>query len=147
MQLSDNRFSGAKRQIGVGLLLAFALFSIVPIVTIAGAEGAPLTGPALTNWAMYWFTEAMAGRTDRAQYSEEFAPQVTDDAVARMSRDLNKYGALPLRAEIVQMKKDDDQSFYVLKFIFPRGDATSLLFGFDAGGKITGIATEGLAGD
>jgi|HubBroStandDraft_3_1064219.scaffolds.fasta_scaffold1067677_2 hypothetical protein len=30
---------------------------------------------------------------------------------------------------------------------FSRGDATSLLFGFDAQGKITGIAVGGLAGD
>jgi hypothetical protein len=37
--------------------------------------------------------------------------------------------------------------YYIVKFIFPRGDATSLLFGFDSGGKITGIAIGGLAGD
>jgi len=34
-----------------------------------------------------------------------------------------------------------------VKFIFPRGDAASLLFGFDAEGKITGIGVEGMAGD
>ena len=60
------------------------------------------TGAALTAWAMQWFTEMMAGRTDRSQYAPAFAPQVTDEAVATMSHDLNKYGAAPLRAEIVQ---------------------------------------------
>ena len=96
---------------------------------------------------MHWFIEAMAGRTDRSQYASAFAPEVTDEAVANMSRDLNKYGASPLRAEIVQSKKDGDQTFYILKFVFPRGDATSLLFGFDAQGKVTGIAVGGMAGD
>jgi len=96
---------------------------------------------------MRWFTEMMAGRTDRSQYSAAFAPQVTDDAVARISHDLNRYGAAPLRAEIVQTKTDGEQTFAVLKFVFPRGDATSLLFGFDAAGKITGVAPGGIAGD
>ena len=41
----------------------------------------------------------------------------------------------------------ENQTFYVVKFIFPRGDATSLLFGFDAEGKITGIGVESMAGD
>ena len=57
-----------------------------------------------------------------------------------MSQDLNRYGASPLRAEIVQTAKDGEQTFSIVKFVFPRGDATSLLFGFDAAGKITGIA-------
>jgi hypothetical protein len=34
-----------------------------------------------------------------------------------------------------------------VKFHFPRGDASSFLFGFDAQGKITGIALTMLAGD
>ena len=100
---------------------------------------APLMGTALTTWAKHWFTEMMANRTDCSQYSADFAIQVTDEAIARMSQDLNRYGAAPLRAEILQSMSDGDQTFYVLKFIFPRGDATSLLFGFDAAGKITGI--------
>src|SRR5208282_5515841 len=98
-------------------------------------------------WAMHWFIEMMSGRTDRSQYAPAFAPQVTNDAVARISHDLNRYGAPPLRAEVMQTKTDGDQSFTVLKFVFPRGDATSLLFGFDAAGKITGVAPGGLAGD
>src|SRR5208337_2228289 len=126
-----------------------ALLAIIP-VTITRADTAPpsaLTGSAFTTWAMHWFTEMMAGRTDRSQYAPAFAPQVTDEAVARISHDLNRYGAAPLRAEIVQTKKDGDQTFTVLKFVFPRGDATSLMFGFDAAGKITGVAPAGMAGD
>jgi hypothetical protein len=133
------------------ICLSLVIGSLAPCSVGVASAGEPLaeapTGEALTTWAMHWFTEAMAGRTDRSQYAPTFAPQVTDDAVARISRDLNKYGAAPLRAEIVQTRKDGDQTFATLKFVFPRGDATSLLFGFDASGKITGIAVESMAGD
>jgi hypothetical protein len=88
-----------------------------------------------------------AGRTDRSQYAPAYGAQVTDDAVKVMSRALNGYGASPLRGEIVQTRKIDEQTFYVVKFVFPRGDATSLLFGFDTAGKITGIGVSGMAGD
>lgn len=88
-----------------------------------------------------------AGRTDRSQYAPAYGAQVTDDAVKAMSHALNEYGASPLRAEIVQTRKVDEQTFYVVKFVFPRGDAPSLLFGFDTAGKITGIGVSGMAGD
>jgi len=64
-----------------------------------------------------------------------------------MSHALNKYGASPLRAETVQTRKIEEQTFYIVKFVFPRGDATSLLFGFDAAGKITAVGVGTLAGD
>jgi len=66
-------------------------------------------------------------RTDRSEDAPAFAPQVTDDAAARIAQDLNAYGATQLRREIVQSKKDDDQTFAIVKFVFPRGDATSRL--------------------
>jgi hypothetical protein len=34
-----------------------------------------------------------------------------------------------------------------VKLVFPRGDAASLLFGFDAEGEITGTTVMSLAGD
>jgi hypothetical protein len=136
------------RRIGFALLIGTLAAGAV---TIARADetlaAAPPTGEALTAWAMRWFAETMAGRTDRSQYAPAFAPQVTDEAVAGMSHDLNRYGAAPLRAEIIQTRKDGEQTFATIKFVFPRGDATSLLFGFDSAGKITGVALGGLAGD
>ncbi len=148
MSVSPSRRAAWLRRIALSLLIA--LHAASP-VAIAGADetppaGAP-TGAALTTWAMHWFTEMMADRTDRSQYAPAFAPQVTDAAVARMAHDLNAYGAAPLRAEIVKTQKEGDQTFAMIKFVFPRGDATSLLFGFDAAGKITGVAVGGLAGD
>ncbi len=134
----------------VALSLLIAVLAAGSVATARADEtppaGAP-TGAALTTWAMHWFTEMMAGRTDRSQYSAAFAPQVTDAAVARIAQDLNRYGAAPLRAEIVRSKKEGDQTLAMVKFVFPRGDATSLLFGFDAAGKITGVAVGGMAGD
>ena len=54
-------------------------------------------------------------------------------------------GAAARRNRAVQ--KEGDQTFTTIKFVFPRGDATSLLFGFDAAGKISDVALGGLAGD
>jgi hypothetical protein len=105
------------------------------------------TEASVTMWAMHWFTEMQAGRTERSQYSSAYRPQVTDDAVKQMAHALDKYGASPLRAEIVQTRKIGEQTFYMVKFVFPRGDATSLLFGFDAAGKVTGVGVGGMAGD
>jgi hypothetical protein len=96
---------------------------------------------------MHWFTEMQAGRTDRSQYAPSYRSQVTHGAVKEMSNALDKYGASPLRAEIVQTRKSGEQTLYVVKFVFPRGDATTLLFGFDAAGKITGVGVGGMAGD
>ena len=126
------------------------MFSVGQIAA-AHADAAPPAGApgeaSVTAWAMHWFTEMQAGRTDRSQYAAAYGAQVTDDAVKAMSHTLNEYGASPLRAEIVQTRKIDEQTFYVVKFVFPRGDATSLLFGFDAAGKITAVGVGGLAGD
>jgi hypothetical protein len=151
LAMTDRRFPRAAarlRRSGVALLIA--MLAAAPVAIVRADEVPPVaarTDADLTTWAMHWITEIMAGRTDRSQYSGAFAPQVTDEAVARIAHDLNRYGAAPLRAEIVQSTKEGDQTFTILKFVFPRGDATSLIFGFDAAGKITGVALGGLAGD
>jgi hypothetical protein len=142
MKLSDTTFGrGAAR-------LRFVAPMLIAALTIGrGAPASADADAAPTAWAMRWFTEIQAGRTDRAQYAPGFVAEVTDEAVKTMSHDLNTYGAAPLRAEIMQTGKIGDQTFYVVKYVFPRGDATSLLFGFDAAGKITGVRLESLAGD
>jgi hypothetical protein len=101
----------------------------------------------VTTFAMKWFAGMQKGRTDRSQYTSAYAAQITNQYLAEMSKALNRYGASPLRAELVETWMTADQTFDVVKFVFPRGDATSILFGFDKQGKITGIAIGGLAGD
>lgn len=38
-------------------------------------------------------------------------------------------------------------AFYEVKLLFPRGDATSLPFGFNAKGEITAVGITSMAGD
>src|SRR5271166_2261423 len=83
----------------MALLVLIALLAAAPAGIARADETPPAaapTGTALTTWAMHWFTELMAGRTDRSQYAPAFAPQVTDEVAVRIAHDLNAYGAAPL---------------------------------------------------
>ncbi|HEY1941449.1 MAG TPA: hypothetical protein VGH40_04935 [Roseiarcus sp.] len=97
--------------------------------------------------ALRWFQQMQAGQIDRTQLSDAYSAQLTEGAVQEMSRRLNDYGASPRNAEILQRREIGDQTFKLVKFHFPRGDAASFLFGFGADGKITGIALTMLPGD
>jgi hypothetical protein len=147
-QMSSGRGLVRLRRIGPAALVAALL--VGPIAPAHADPPPPAGAPTeanLATWAMHWFNEMQAGRTDREQYAPAYRPQVTDDAVKEMSQALDVYGASPLRAEIVQTRKIGEQTFYMVKFVFPRGDVTSLLFGFDTAGKITGVGVGGMAGD
>lgn len=101
------------------LVAAFSVGSVA-------SAGAP-SQASVTAWAMRWFKEMQAGRTDRSQYAAPYRAQVTDDPVKSMSHPLDEYGVSPLRAKIVQTRKIGEQTFYVVKFVFPRSDATTML--------------------
>ncbi len=134
----------------VGVAALTAMLSVGPIALPAPTRNHRLArrrGERDGHGRCIWFTEMQAGRTDRSQYTPAYRPQVTDNAIKEMSHALNGYGASPVRAEIVQTQKIGEQTFYVVKFVFPRGDATSLLFGFDAAAKITAVGIGGMAGD
>jgi hypothetical protein len=105
------------------------------------------TEDGMKAFALQWFAQMQAGKIDRTQYTAAYGAQLTDDAVQAMSHHLNEYGASPLRAEMMQKRSVDNQTLYKVKLIFPRGDAASLLFGFDVEGKITGVAIMSMAGD
>jgi hypothetical protein len=130
-------------------ILAAALS--IAAVTTALADPAPPAGVPSANsmkvLALRWFTQIQAGKIDRTQYTAAYVAQLTDDAVQALSHQLNQYGASPLRAEIMQERSIDTQTFYQVKLVFPRGDAASLLFGFDTEGKITGVVVMSMAGD
>lgn len=99
--------------------------------------------------ALEWFGRMRTGQIDRAQLTDRYSDQLTSEMVEATSRYLQKYqyGASPLGTKVLQVHKIGDQTFYVVKIRFPRGDAASLLFGFNANGKITGISLLGMAGD
>jgi hypothetical protein len=130
------------------------LLVLVPLAVGIAATPANAASPAsvptddsVRAFALQWYARMQAGNFDRSQYAATYGAQLTPEAVRAMSQHLNQYGASPLRAEIVKKRSVENQTFYLVKFIFPRGDAASLLFGFDAEGKITGIGVESMAGD
>ena len=86
------------RRVGVAVLVASLSVGPITQASIAAAPpaGAP-TEASVTTWAMHWFTEMQAGRTDRSQYAPAYRAQVTDGAVKEMSHALDKYGASPTR--------------------------------------------------
>jgi hypothetical protein len=79
----------------------------------------------------------------------DYRAQLTDGIVQDMSKYLkdHDYGSPPLGAQVIKTRTIGEQTFYVVKLVFPRGDAASLLFGFNANGKITGISLMSMAGD
>ena len=136
-----------KRCCGIILAVVLSIAIISPgFADPTPAAGVP-TGDDMKAFALRWFAQMQVGKIDRTQYTAAYVAQLTDDAVQAMSHQLNEYGASPLRAEIMQKRSVDNQTFYKVKLIFPRGDAASLLFGFDVEGKITGVAIMSMAGD
>ena len=113
------------------------------------AQANVLTEKSVEAIALQWFEQMRTGQIDRTQLTPDYSAQLTDDAVKKMSAYLNeyKYGASPTGAQILRTRTIGEQTFYDVKLTFPRGDAASLLFGFNKEGKITGIALMSMAGD
>jgi hypothetical protein len=99
--------------------------------------------------ALRWFENMRTGNVDRSELTAEYSRHLTDDAIRDMSTFLRKYeyGAEPLGAELLLKRAGGKQTFYIVKIAFPRGDAASLMFGFDPDGKITGVNLMSMAGD
>jgi hypothetical protein len=132
-----------------GFLLV-AVLSITGIGTLRADPATPASGPtdeSVCALALRWYLQMQAGKIDRSEYIPAFRAQLTGDAVEAMSHHLNEYGASPTRAEILQKRSRGNQAFYLMKLIFPRGDAASILFGLDAEEKITAIRIMSMAGD
>jgi hypothetical protein len=117
-------------------------------VALAAAEVA-LTNDSVRALALEWFGRMQTGQIDRSQLAAGYDAQLSDGAAQGMAKYMkdHDYGAPPLDAQIVKTRASGGQRFYVVKLVFPRGDAASLLMGFNAEGKITGISLMSLAGD
>jgi hypothetical protein len=117
--------------------------TILPSLANAGPEA------RVGALALNWFTEMQAGEIDRTKLTADYSAQLTDAAVQGMSRYLkdHDYGVPLLHAEIVTTRTIGSQRFCEVKLVFPRGDAASLLFGFNPEGKITGVSLLSMAGD
>ena len=103
-----------------GVMVLAAGLSMVGIAA-ARADPAPPAGvpseDGMTAFALQWFVRLQAGEIDRTQYTAVYSAQLSDSAVRAMSHQLNQYGASPLRAEIMQKRAIDDQTFYQVKLI------------------------------
>ena len=133
----------------IAVAVFVAVLSVAAAVPAVPAPAGTLTEQSVEAIALRWFEEMRTGEIDRTQLTAAYSAQLTDDAVRKMSAYLNeyKYGASPTGAQILRSRTVGEQTFYDVKLTFPRGDAASLLFGFDSNGKITGIALMSMAGD
>jgi len=138
------------RPLAVTILLVGVLIGASGAVpTAVQAQSNALSEKGVEAIALQWFEQMRTGQIDRTQLTAEYSAQLTDDAVKKMSAYLNeyRYGASPTGAQILRTRTIGEQTFYDVKLTFPRGDAASLLLGFNAGGKITGITLMSMAGD
>jgi hypothetical protein len=130
------------------VLVAALLIGSVVARQVAPAQSATMSAEdGVKALALQWFLQMQAGKIDRAQYTPAYGALLTDDAVKAMSHHLSQYGASPTHAEILQRRSVGIQTFYMVKLLFPRGDAASILFGLDSKGKITAISIVTMAGD
>jgi hypothetical protein len=107
------------------------------------------TQKTVERLALQWFDRMRTGQIDRTQLTADYSAQLTDGIVRDTSKYLkdHDYGSPPLGAQVIKTRTIGEQTFYVVKLVFPRGDAASLLFGFNGNGKITGISLMSMAGD
>jgi hypothetical protein len=123
--------------------------SVIANATDSSSTPSQVVQGDIRGFALRWFEKMRVGEIDRSQLSQEYSLHLTDDAIHEMSKFLKEYeyGASPLGAQVLLKRSSGDQTFYIIKIAFPRGDAASLMFGFNADGKITGINLMSMAGD
>jgi len=127
-------------------------------VLLFGGVSAPLSDPLrpaasalvdgdVTAFALHVFAQLQAGQIDRSQLTKEYSAHLADAEVRELAHKLNEYGASPIGAEVMRRHATDDQTLYLVKLLFPRGDAAAMLLGLNADGKITGVSMLSMAGD
>ena len=133
----------------IALLFAALSSADAASPTAFPAQAGTLTDKSVEAIALQWFERMRSGEIDRTQLTAQYSAQLTDEIVKKTSAYLTEYeyGASPSAAKMLRTRTIGDQTFYDVKLLFPRGDAATLLFGFNAEGKITGIALMSMAGD
>jgi hypothetical protein len=133
--------------VGIMLVATFLTGSLSAALATAPPPASARSEDSVKALALQWFAQMEAGQIDRTQLTSKYGAQLTDDAVQAMSRQLKLYGASPTGAQVLKSRTIDDQTFYLVKLLFPRGDSGAMLFGFNAEGKITGIDIVSMAAD
>jgi hypothetical protein len=129
------------------LTIAFMTGGMSAVLADSATRASTRSEDSVKALALQWFTQMASGQIDRTQLASGYSAQLTDDAVQAMSHQLKQYGASPTSAQMLRSRATDDQAFYLVKLVFPRGDAAAMLVGFDMQGKITGIDFVSMAGD
>jgi hypothetical protein len=133
------------------ITLVAALLTGGVVTALAGSPLPPgmRTEKSVEALALEWFAQMRTGQIDRTQLAADYSAQLTYDAVQATAQYLKEYeyGASPTGAQILKTRTTGEQTFYVVKLVFPRGDAASLLLGLNTEGKITGISLMSMAGD
>lgn len=113
---------------------------------VPAAEAA--TRDTVAGLALEWFGRMKSGEIDRSALSAEYNAHLTAEAVQAMSHYLNarKDGAMPEKAEILEERRGDGQTIYLVRLAFPGGDVSSMLLGLNANGQITGVMVLALPG-
>jgi hypothetical protein len=146
----ENQTGTTQMRLPVVITLFAALLTGSVAAALAGSPppSSVPTENSVETLALEWFAKMRTGQIDRTQLAADYSAQLTDDAVQAMSRYLKEYeyGASPTGAQVLKTRTIGEQTFYVVKLVFPRGDAASLLVGLNAEGKITGINIVGMAG-
>jgi len=147
----ENQTGTRQMRLPVVITLLAALLTGSVAAALAGSPppSSVPTENSVETLALEWFAKMRTGQIDRTQLAADYSAQLTDDAVQAMSRYLKEYeyGASPTGAQVLKTRTIGEQTFYVVKLVFPRGDAASLLLGLNAEGKITGISLMSMAGD
>jgi hypothetical protein len=129
------------------LLLAILTESVA--TALAAPPATERTETSVEALALEWFGRMQSGQIDRSKLTEAYSAQLTDEVVQALSRHLKEdnYGAPPVGTKVLRTRTLGEQTFYVVKLVFPRGDAASLLIGINTDNKITGISFLSMAGD
>ena len=135
-----------RRSLGIALTALLAV-RLSGALADSPAQQAALPDDRIEALALRLYAQMEAGKIDRTQFTEQYSAQLTDDAVKAMSHQLGEYGAPPLGAQVLRTRTTSDQTLYLVKLLFPRGDAAAMLIGLDAAVKITGVDIVSMAGD
>jgi hypothetical protein len=146
---STEEATRARIPVGIPLIAALLTAGAAVALAIRPLLAGVRAKDGVAGVALQWFGQMQTGQIDRTQLSADYSAQLTDRAVQQMAGYLkaHDYGTPPMRAEVVRTGTIGKQTLYVVKLVFPRGDAASLLLGFNAEGKITGISLLSMAGD
>jgi hypothetical protein len=131
--------------------LAAALLTVSVVVALGATPPASSvqTEKSVEALALEWYANMQTGQINRTQLAPAYNAQLTDEVVQATAKHLKEYayGAPPTGAQVIKTRTIGEQTFYIVKIVFPRGDAASLMFGFNSEGKITGISLMSMAGD